>query len=326
LADAAAGYRPRAKVLALFTAAGVSAALMSACGGLTQMQDSLAKFDHGAHVVAASQTGFLNAVHAVECETRFFAAAYAYSRDNALPIDLRAQCAADKLYLNSAQIEIRQKLLDAIVLYADELQALGSADDDKNLDKDSQAAARNLNKQAGGLEWSRTDASIGRDVEAAVVSLTSMILDQKKKEGVQLAARNQQDNLSKIVDALKAENLSLASGVDDDIGSIRANLTATLSTARNREGAAVFFDVIRARGYLQTLSPFGSHGLDNSAGGENPDIDPAVAVKPLNSALDGLVKANNAIAAAGHGGVRAAVTDLAARAQAAQAFQTAITK
>jgi hypothetical protein len=301
-------------------------ALLTACSGLTQMQDSLSKFDQGAHTVAASQTTFLNGVHTVECEAQFYQGAYQYAKDDSLPIDLRGKCASGQLFLNSAQIGIRQKLLDALTLYADALQALGSTGDDKSLDSNLQTAAGNLNTLASGAGLSKGDASIATDVEAAIVGLTNMVLDQKKKTDIQAAAKNQKDNLAKIVDTLKAENLSLASGVDDLIGSIRANLAATLATTRKREGSAVFFDVVRARGYLESVGPYGSKGLDDSTGALDPTIDPSVAVSQLNAALDGLVSANNAIATAGVGGINAAVADLVARAQAARTFQAALGK
>lgn len=307
-------------------AAWAPAAFLTACSGLTQMQDSLSKFDQGAHTVSASQTTFLNGVHTVECEAQFYKGAYDYSKDSSLPIDLRGQCAADKLFLNSAQIAIRQKLLDALTLYADEIQALGSAGDDKSLDANLQTAAGNLNTLASSAGLSKGDASIATDVEAAIVGITNMILDQKKKNDIQAAAKNQEDNLAKIVDTLKAENLSLASGVDDLIGSIRANLTATLAATRKREGSAVYFDVVRARGYLESVSPYGSKGLDDSTAALDPAIDPSVAVSQLNSALDGLVSANKAIATSGVGGINAAVADLVARAQAARTFQAALGK
>jgi hypothetical protein len=302
------------------------AALLSACSGLTQLQDSLSKFDQGAHVVASSQATFFNGVHSVECEAQFYAGAYAYSKDDSVPIDLRGKCAADKLFLNSAQIAIRQKMLDALTLYADALQALGATGDDKSLDTNLQAAAGNINTLATNSGLSKADGSIATDVEAAIVGLTNMILDQKKKTDIQAAAKSQQANLAKIVDTLKAENLSLASGVDDLIGAIRANLAATLATTRQREGSAVFFDVVRARGYLESVSPFGSKGLDDSTGTSDPVVDPSVAVSQLNAALDGLVSANNAIANAGVGGINAAVADLVSRAQAARTFQAALGK
>jgi hypothetical protein len=319
------GGRPFA-ALCRATTAVVLPALLSACSGLTQLQDSLSKFDQGAHVVATSQTTFFNGVHSVECEAQFYAGAYAYSKDDSVPIDLRGKCAADKLFLNSAQIAIRQKMLDALTLYADALQALGSTGDDKSLDTNLQTAAGNLNTLATKSGLSKADASIATDVEAAIVGLTNMILDQKKKTDIQAAAKNQKANLAKLVDTLKAENLNLASGVDDLIGSIRANLAATLATARKREGSAVFFDVVRARSYLESVSPFGSKGLDDSTAASDPVIDPSVAVSQLNSALDGLVSANNAIASAGVGGINAAVADLVSRAQAARTIQAALGK
>jgi hypothetical protein len=300
--------------------------LISGCSSLTQVQDSLSKFDQGAHSVSTSQMSFLNGAHAVECATQFYGAAYAYSLDNAVPIDLRGQCKSDGLMLSSAQIQVRQNLMDSITLYADQLQALSSAGDDKNLDSNLQTTAGNLNTLAGKYGLSKQDASIAHDVEAAVVGLTNMVLDQKKANDVRAAASAQQANLSKVVTALKAENVSLASGIDGDIGDIRAHLAALLAVTRNKQGSAVFFDVVRARNYLQAVSPFGTQAMDDSVGAKNPTIDPLTAVQQLNAALDSLVSANNAIATSGTGGITAAVSDLVARAQAAQTFQAALGK
>jgi len=299
-------------------------ALTSGCA-LTQLQDSLSKFDQGAHSVATSQMAFFNGVHRIECEKQFYDAAYNYSKNKNTPIDLRGKCKADQLFLSSAQIKIRQNLLDAITLYADQLQALASAGDDKNLDTNLQTTATNLNKLASQGGLSKNDISIAADVEAAVVALTNMVLDQVKKNDIKTAAKNQQDNIVKVVEALKAENKSLASGVDDYIGSIRTNLVATLSAIRDKQGPVVFFDVVGARSYLQTLSPFGSNALDDSDPSIDP-LDPLSAVKQLNAALDGLVAANKVIANSDTGGIVAAVNDLVVRAQAAQAFQAAVNK
>lgn len=200
----------------------------------------------------------------VECEKQFFDAAYKYSTDKNAPIDLRGKCvdtAPDKqLFLTSAQIQTRQKLLTAITLYADQLQALASSGDDKNLDTNLQAAATNLNKEAVDHGLSKKDSSIAQDVESAVIGLTNVVLDQAKADDVKAAAKKQQDNLAPVVETLKAENTSLASSADGDIGTIRANLAVTLSAIRDQQGPVVFFDVRRARSYLRTLSPFASNG------------------------------------------------------------------
>lgn len=305
-------------------------ALMSGCSTLTQMQDSLSKFDQGAHSIATSQMAFFNGVHTVECEKQFYDTAYAYSEDLKTPIDLRGKCVdtpEKQLCLNSGQIQIRQNLLDAITLYADQLQALGTSgtDDNKNLDTNLQTIATTLNTEATKHNLSKADASIAEDVEAAIVGLTNMVLDKVRADKIKEAASNQQINLAKVVEALKAENNSLASGVEDYIGTIRAELGATLSAIRKKQGPAVFADVVRARSYLQKLSLFGTKGLDvdDSVKANN---DPFSAVKQLNTALDSLVATNKVIATTGTGGIVAAVNDLVARAKAAEAVQAALSK
>jgi hypothetical protein len=301
-------------------------ALTSGCvNGLTQMQDSLSKFDEGAHSIATSQMAYFNGVHTVECERQFYVAASTYSMAKkadykSIPINLRVKCEEDKLSLKSTQIKIRQKLLDAITLYADQLQALASAgaDDNKNLDANLQTIATTLNTEASKHNLSKTDASIATGVEAAIVGLTNIVMDKVRASEIKKAAESEQDNLVTVVNALKTENTDTAYVADCDIDNIQTHLTEVLSDIRDKQGSAVFFDVVKARSYLQTVNPCGSKGLDSS--------DSLTASKQLNAALDSLLAANNAIATTGTGGIVAVVNDLVARAKAAEAIQAALSK
>jgi len=69
--------------------------------------------------------------------------------------------------------------MDAITLYADQIQALASADDAKNLTTNEQSFASNLNDFAKKQGF--TNLGIASDVEAAVMGITGMILDSKKE-------------------------------------------------------------------------------------------------------------------------------------------------
>jgi hypothetical protein len=87
----------------------------------------------------------------------------------------------------------------------------------------------------------------------------------------------------------------------------------------------MFVDLVTARNYLQTITPFGSKGLDSSST-DPADIDPTSAVKQLNDALDSLAVTNKSIATAGKTSLRATVSDFVEHAQAARSFKTAISK
>ena len=79
---------------------------------------------------------------------------------------------------------------------------------------------------------------------------------------------------------------------------------------------------------MQTANPFGA--APQPSAGAPPALDsntnPDSIAQQQNKALDGLVTANAALATAGTGGIVAAVNDLVARAQAAQAMQAALAK
>jgi hypothetical protein len=179
---------------------------------------------------------------------------------------------------------------------------------------------------------SRGDASITSNVEAAVIALANMVLDQTRAHDIRKAAAAHQADLNIVVKTLKDENVSIASGIDDYIREMRANLITSLAYARQTQGSAVFFETLRVREYLHALAPFSRSGDDDSTeskdpSGPNPhdpDLNAANAVTQLNEALESLLMANHAIATSGNGGIAAAVQDLVSRAQAAYTFQIAL--
>jgi hypothetical protein len=305
------------------------AATLSGCSGLGQVQDSLSKFDDGAHAVAAAQMRFLDNAHSIGCERQFYKTANAFASAGSAPLDLRGRCTAAGNIISSAQVHTRQRLFDAITLYADQLQALGTGgdgDDDKALTKNMQSAAVNLNRLASGHALTAADPSLPGQVEQAVATLTGMVIDHRRFSDIRSAAQSQQGNLALVVDTVKMENLLLATGVDSAIGAIRADMTTALSASRDRQGPAVFSDVVQARTYLQAMQAYDQRGLDDSIAAADPALDPDTQVGRLNRALDCLLAANDAIARAGTGGIHAAVSDLVARAQAAQAFKAALSQ
>ncbi len=272
----------------------------------------MSKFDQGAHSVSAAQIGYFNDMRTAECEAQFYGAVYAYARSETAAIDLRGNCTP--LRLTDPQMTIRQNLMNSITLYADALQALSATGDDKQLDTNAQNLAAKINglAKSGGFAVS----GVGADVEAAIVGLTGMVIDNKKFTEVRDAAISQQENLSSVIDALKKENSEDAVGIDSSLSNIRDELTTILATERGQRGTAVFFDVIQSRDILLAVNP-----LDNKTG-----ANLETAVQQLNDALDSLVAANQAIATSGNGGIIAAVNDLVVRAQQAQLIQAALSK
>lgn len=316
---------PRKLLQSLFLTA---VAALSGCSGLTQMQDSLTKFDDGAHAVALAQMRFVDGAHRLGCEQQFYQRARDFASSANAPLDLRARCTAAGNIISSAQMRTRQQLFDAITLYADQLQALGAPDDDKALSGHLQSAAADLNQLATDRGLVAADATLPGNVETAVAALTRLVIDHRRQADIKAAAQSQQANLALIVATLKQENLLLASGIDSAIGMMRASLTDELLANRERQGDTVFVDVLLARAHLQAMQAYGQSGIDDSIDDSVDITSPALLrdaqVARLNLALDGLVAANDALAGADSGGVRAAASDLVARARAAQAFKAAV--
>lgn len=287
------------------------------CSGLTQVQDTLSRFDEGAHAAAVAQMSFFRAARTAECDAQFYGAAYDYAVGNAPAIDMRGTCTPQRL--TDAQLAIRQDLMNAITLYADQLQALATTDDNKKLDSNAQALAGKINglAKSGGLR----DASIAGGVEAAVIGLTGMALDNTRFNDIRGAATAEQDNLATVLATLKRENVTMAAGIDSSLGTIRAEIATVLAKTKERAGPSVFFDVARARGLLQRANPF---GVSASAGMTDSGPAPDSVAARLNATLESLTVANHAIATAGTGGIVAAVNDLVARAREAQGLDSAL--
>ncbi|MGH8259207.1 MAG: hypothetical protein ACREUG_05905, partial [Steroidobacteraceae bacterium] len=287
---------------------------IAGCSSLPPMRDTLEHFDEGAHTVATAQLTFLSAVQFADCDEQFLSKAYDYAHGQD-GIDLRASCQPS--VLPAEQVETRQALLNAIILYVDQLQAMAAAGDDQSLDTNEQdlAAKANALAQAHGF----SNLSAPADVEAAVIGLTGMVLDRRKSRTLVSAAREQQPALSKVVAALQNENVELAAAIDSNLVVVRAELAAVLAEVRNHDHEKVFFDAVQARGILQAADPFHASAPLTP---DDPQAEDAKrtsqVVAQLNDALEAIVQANHALATSGPGGVKAAVPDLIVRARAAQ--------
>jgi hypothetical protein len=278
---------------------------MSACSaGLTQMQDTVTKFDQGAHAAGTAEMSLLHQVQAAECSRNFYAQAFSFAtaqKDKktkkypVVPLDLTAACTHQEL--TDAQLEIRQKLMDTITLYADAIQTLANGTDDTNLSKNSQSLASNIQglaKQQGFTAVTATDTAA---LNAAVVTITSLILDHTKYKEIKDAASSVQPGLTTVVAQLKAENLSDAEGLASKAGSVTNEFYTALLSARDQRGPASFLDVVQAHMALQSI------------------VIASPNVAQLNDTLDALVAANEALARATNGGAIPEISDLVSRAQ-----------
>lgn len=290
--------------------------VFSACAGLSQIQHPVSQFDQATHSAATAESAFLDSILMVDCEAQFYENAYNYAHNQGT-LKLIGYCTPR--VIKPEQIELRKSLMNAIVLYADKMQALASTDDDKQLDTNSQTLAKNLNTLAttGGIKLK--DPALVQGVETAFIAIANMALDQKKYKTIREAAQNMQLPLTNVVEALKSENSSLAKDMGDKIktgkfGLVENQLHIVINESRNKtnDPGETFFNIVNGRNILLSLSqvPKQSFGLSGTKSG-----DPA---KPLNDALDAIVNCNKAIAETKSGGIGAAASDLYQRATAAQ--------
>jgi hypothetical protein len=295
------------------------ALLVAGCSGLTQMQDSLNKFGSGATSVSTTEMAFLNNVQTFDCTVQFYSNASDWAVGAAANYDLTGACKPQIITTN--QIAIRQHMLDALTAYAGKIQALASTAGDQTLDTAGQKLATQINTLAtspGGI--TKSDATIAADVEAALIQLANMALDQARYDDAKKAASAMQPYLQSVVTELEKENTNYATAIEGAQGKLELSLRKVVDTAPASNPTSRFESVVAARGIVRSANPFGVEVLAPATGIPTPN--PAA----MNSALDSVVTANGAIANASDGGISAAVTDLVSRAQAAQADVNAITK
>jgi hypothetical protein len=324
---------------------------LDGCAGLTQMQDTISKFDQGAHSVATGQMAYFREVQAADCNNQFYTAAYNFSINQSNNLDLSGRC--NPTVLDSDQIKIRQALMDSLTLYVDKIQTLSTSDDNKTLDANSKDLALQVNGIAKSHGFA-SGLSLADGVEAAVISITEMALDQRRFKDIKGAAAAMNPHVRRVVEALKAENTAYAITMASKMNALEPELHTALLEARNtpiqacqesckrqhHKGAALnscmkgcsyagarsLLDVIAAREVIRTVNPLGASPVSIAEGSEDVKLDPANVAVRLNAALDALANANDALANAGTGGTIAAVNDLAARARHANELLTSIGK
>jgi hypothetical protein len=295
---------------------------LTGCNGLTQMQDTISKFDQGAHSVSTGQMAFFRQVQIADCNDQFYSAAFDYSIKQTDRLDLTGKCTPT--ILDSKQIKSRQALMDSITLYVDKIQTLATSDSNKTLDTNSQNLANQLNGVAKSHGFA--NLSVASDVEAAVIAITEMALDQRKFKDIASAANAMNPYLVNLVNALKFENNTFAIGMASKMDHMQIQLKAAVSESRKDTNVRSFLDVLVARDIIRSMNPLGASPLSVAEGSADPGLDPQNVAIQLNASLDALVNANDALINAGTGGVIAAVNDLIARAQHANNILTAINK
>lgn len=308
---------------------------LAGCSGLTQIQDTVSRFDQGAHSVATGQMKFFRQVQIADCNNQFYSAAFKWALNNVENLDLSGECMPS--ILDDKQIKNRQALMDSITLYVDTIQALATNDNNKTLDSNSQNLAARLNGMARSHGFA--NISLAAEAEAAVIAITEMALDQRKFKDITSAATAMSSSLLNIVENLKAENSTYAISMAGKMDQIQIQLKTALVEARNASAweakeavgikgtsARSFLDVITAREILRSINPLGASPLTATQGSADRNLDPLNVAKELNMSLDSLVNANNALANAGTGGAIAAVNDLIARAQHANDILSAINR
>jgi hypothetical protein len=289
-------------------------ALLSACAGLTQMQDTAAKFDQAVHSATTAELTLFDQVRAAECRRNFFRNGFDFAtaeRDRAtghyqplVKLDLRANTCVNQ-ELPDDELAIRQKLMSTITLYADSIQTLTNGTSDTSLSDDANKLAGNIKTLATQQKFPAADVTGVAALNTAIVTLTTMILDHASYKHVKAAADAMQKPLSDVVDALKKENSADAVGLASKADALADEVKTGVDSARDHFGPASFLNIIYARESLQSL------------------IVTLPNITQLNSTLDSIVAANGALARSTNGGAIPEISDLISRAQKASALLNA---
>jgi hypothetical protein len=304
----------RLRFMALVTGVGaVISAMMSTsgCVGLTQMQDTVAKFDQGVHTASDAELSLFTQVQAAECNrdvyTRGFDFATAVPDQNGrygsspAGLDLRAgRCVHTEL--TDEQVATREKLLKIITLYADALQSLTNGTNDTRLSDESNKVAADIKTLGTQQKFSSAEADVGAALNAAMVTIATMVIDHSSYKHVKEAAGAMQAPLSIVVEELQRENSGDVAGLSSKADSLINEMRVGLDAARDKFGPASFLDVVYAKVTLEAL------------------IIAPPSVAKLNDTLDAIVKANAALARSTEAGAIPEISDLISRGQQASAL------
>jgi hypothetical protein len=270
------------------------------------MQDTAAKFDQGVHTATAAEAALFTQVQAAECTRDVYTHGFDFATEQPdksgnfskkpATLDLRgSKCIHNEL--TDEQLAIRQKLLKTITLYADAIQTLTNGTSDTKLSDDSTKLAGDIKTLGSQQKFTSSEAGLAAGLNAAIVTLATMIIDHSSYKHVKDAALAMQKPLSTVVDELKKENAGDVEGLSSKADALINEMRTGLDAARDKFGAASFLDVVYAKTTLDVL------------------IITPPSVATLNDALDAIVKANDALARSTDGGAIPEISDLISRGQ-----------
>jgi hypothetical protein len=267
------------------------------CAGVSQIQPVATQFDQGAHSVVTSEENLFQALRTTDCNSQFYAAAVSYALGKGVLPPVNGDCTPTQL--TDAELAIRKGVLDAISLYADKVLAV-SGGTNTALDTNAKTLAGALN-----AKFSKADKGVAAGVEAAIIELANIALDEQRLTDIQTAASAAAPELATVIAELKKENADYSAAIDGNIGGVEVGLNDIL---RHEQGPHAFFDAAAAR-TIMAAQP----------------VNHTMAEK-LNAALDALVTANAALANPARGGIVASVNELVARAKDAETLYSALNK
>ena len=292
----------------------LGASMLCACSTmvpLTQEQNTANQFATGAHAVGTAEMTFLHQVQFTECLTDFYTTAFAFAtaeKDphtqeySSVPFDLLPSCQPKEL--TTKELQTRQTLMTALASYGDSVQALMSSGTDQTLDTNSEATAKGLQSLAKQEGITSISTSNVAGFNAAVVSITQLIVDHHEYGNVKEAASKAEPSLEVIVNTLKLENATDALGIQSKLNGIKNELHAAVLASREHKGAASLIDIADAHNSL------GSFAVTSDA-------------TQLNTALDALVSANKALANGDMASASQEVSNLVSESQKAAAVYNA---
>ena len=260
-------------------AAVICALSLSACTTLehySETQNNASKFDQGAHLVSVAEMAFLRQVQKAECTRDFYEQAYRFATAQGKELDLTLPCSPRGL--TNDELELRQKLVDAVALYADSLTAITGRTNERGLESNSSILAKNIQSLASQQKFAAVSTNGVAALNTAAVSIAEFVIDHHEYLKIGSGATDLQKPLKVVVDELKSENIDDAQGLASNFGTVSNEFRLAVIASRNKRGAASLLDIYEARTALKSIA-----------------ISPS-NVAQLNAALDALLSANQALA------------------------------